>query len=74
MRSTTLADTYGATLHSIVPENVVAAGVPKSQFTQYPRSPPVGCMALVKFAPLTICVRTVLYQFAWCAVHVVPDI
>lgn len=42
MRSGRLAETYGASLHSMVPEKVVAAGVPKSQFTPNPRSPPVG--------------------------------
>lgn len=42
IRSTTLVDTYGASLHSTVPEKVVASGVPKSQFTPNPRSPPVG--------------------------------
>jgi hypothetical protein len=41
MRSTTLPATYGRSLHSIVHENVVAAGVPKSQFAPNPRSPPV---------------------------------
>lgn len=64
MRSGTLAETYGASLHSIVPEKVVAAGVPKSQFTQNPRSPPVVCTALVKLFPAAICHRTVAYQLA----------
>jgi hypothetical protein len=54
IRSTTLVDTYGRSLHSIVHENVVAAGVPKSQFAPNPRSPPVVWTAFVKLTPLVI--------------------
>ncbi len=55
IRSTTLLATYGASLHSSVPEYVVGVvGVQKSQLTPNPKSPPVVCTLFVKLAPLAI--------------------
>ena len=74
MRSGKLAATYGANLHSRVPEYVVAtAGVPKSQLTQNPRSVD-AVIVFAKFVPPASFHLTVARGPASYAVQDAPDI